>query len=179
MYLDLLVIVTFALCMWNLLSLNIHIFQLNHYKNKFQLDWIKKNFKKIGTKSLLFFAGIISLLLFKNLGKVIASILFVIGFFVNRRKNEKINLVYTNRVKRLMGTAYIGYLIIGIATYRLSNSSIVAYISLEICSILAPVLILLFNFINFKDHKALYNVIGEDFICQKELENSKKNLVKI
>ena len=41
MYLDLLLIATFTLCMWNLLSLNIHIFQLNHYKNKFQIDWIK------------------------------------------------------------------------------------------------------------------------------------------
>ena len=153
MYLDLLLIATFTLCMWNLLSLNIHIFQLNHYKNKFQIDWIKKNFKKIAKKSLLFFAGIISLLLFKNVGKVIASILFIIGFFINRRKNEKINLVYTNRVKRLIGTAYIGYLIIFIATYRLTNNYVIAYISLEICSILAPILMLVLRNLRTRSFK--------------------------
>lgn len=155
MYLDLLVIVTFALCMWNLLSLNIHIFQLNHYKNKFQLDWIKKNFKKIGTKSLLFIVGIIALILWENAGKVIASILFVIGFFVNRRKNEKINLVYTNRVKRLMATAYIGYLLVGIIVFRLTDKANLSYIALEICSILAPILMLVFNMINLPINKII------------------------
>lgn len=176
MYLDLLLIATFTLCMWNLLSLNIHIFQLNHYKNKFQIDWIKKNFKKIAKKSLLFFVGIISLLLFKNVGKVIASILFIIGFFINRRKNEKINLVYTNRVKRLIGTAYIGYLIIFIATYRLTNNYVIAYISLEVCSILAPILMLVFNFINLPINKIINNKYVKE--AKKKIQ-SMPNLIVI
>lgn len=176
MYLDLLVIITFALCMWNLLSLNIHIFQLNHYKNKFQIDWIKKNFKKIATKSLLFIVGIVTLILWKNVGKIIASILFVIGFFVNKRKNEKINLVYTNRVKRLMATAYIVYFLMAFGMYKLTNNEITAYISLEVFSIFAPILILIFNFINLPINKIINNRYVND--AKKKIQ-SMPNLIVI
>lgn len=86
---------------------NLHMFQLNGYKNPEHVSWMKKNMRKQG----LLFAGFLAGLLagaFPN--PVTAVFLFLCTlltlwyYSLLKRNNTKKKLVYTNRVKRLIIT---------------------------------------------------------------------------
>lgn len=86
---------------------NLHMFQLNGYKNDEQINWIKKNLRQqwllglglvLGTIRILFPLLIFDVFIYLTLA------LIIIVYRVFKRINTKKKLVYTARVKRLVIT---------------------------------------------------------------------------
>lgn len=87
----------------------VHMFQLNSYKMKVQIVWLKKNFFKSVLLRLISSAVVLAsiLLLEDSAGKITASVIFlIVGFFTLPKKAKK-PLVYTMRVIRLLITVFI------------------------------------------------------------------------
>lgn len=108
---------------WLVLRYNLHMFQLNSYKNKEQCTWLKKNRKK---QQLLLPLLLIALLclFFQNVfleaaGWVIL-VLILVQYQFYKKHNIKKRLVYTARVKRLVGSVVLLYaLCTGIVSFLL------------------------------------------------------------
>lgn len=103
---------------------NLHMFQLNGYKNPEHVSWMKKNMRKQG----LLFAGFLAGLLagaFPN--PVTAVFLFLCTlltlwyYSLLKRNNTKKKLVYTNRVKRLIMTDTVLSLAVMLLLYLAGN----------------------------------------------------------
>ena len=143
---QILMILSFIICYFITLSSNIHIYQQNYYKDKFQIKWIKKNIKKILIKTVWILA-IIPLMFLGKTGYIISIVIYGVVGYLNRIKNAKKKLVYTNRVIRLILTAYI-IPIIAIANLIVFNKNIIAYIILPIICFITPISIIFFNILN-------------------------------
>ena len=89
---------------------NMHMFQLNGYKNDEHINWIKKNLRQ---QWLLYFGIILGLLriAFPVIGIdiliYITLWLDILVYRAMRRLNNKKKLVYTARVKRMIGTILV------------------------------------------------------------------------
>ena len=75
---------------------NLHMFQLNYYKNKEHMNWIKKNIIKLVLKSI-----VVVPVLFLATQNIVCQII-VIGLFllmalINKPGKAKKPFVYTNR----------------------------------------------------------------------------------
>lgn len=103
-------IVEIALCagaFWLVLRYNLHMFQLNSYKNKEQLAWLRKNIKKQKTLLPLLAIGLLYLafpVTILRICEYINLLLIILFYNFYRKQNTKKKLVYTARVKRLAGT---------------------------------------------------------------------------
>lgn len=98
---------------------NMHMFQLNGYKNDEHIHWIIKNIRQ---QWLLGFGLIVGIIRFffplLTLDIVVYFVLFmdILVYRAMRRLNTKKKLVYTARVKRMIATIIIMVAIIALAT---------------------------------------------------------------
>lgn len=112
--------VTFALVM----RYNLHMFQLNGYKNNEFRSWIKKNYRK---QLLLVLSGILGVLaiIFPNvvcMGLLIICWLIVCKYYGYLKKNNtKKKLVYTARVKRQIATNLLLNITLGVVVVILTG----------------------------------------------------------
>lgn len=98
----------FALCAaCFVMRYNMHMFQLNGYKNTEHFSWMKKNMRKQGLLLADLLAGLLAAV-FTNAVMALFSLLctFITIWYYRllKRNNTKKKLVYTNRVKRLIAT---------------------------------------------------------------------------
>ena len=85
---------------------NIHMFQQNGYKNKEHLHWLKKKFR---LQWILYFGlalGIVTCVfpyLALEIFEYLVLLVIIVVYRAMKRMNTKKKLVYTARVKRLLG----------------------------------------------------------------------------
>lgn len=99
---------------------NLHMFQLNGYKNQEHVSWMKKNFRKQGLLFAGFLAGLPAGVFPNPAAAVFLSLctLVIIWYYrLLKRNNTKKKLVYTNRVKRLIITDAVLSLIVMLLFY--------------------------------------------------------------
>lgn len=92
------------------LRYNIHMFQLNGYKNNEELSWLKKNMRKQWILVFSLVLGIVRIffpLLALDILIYITLWMVYLVFRAHKRLNTKKKLVYTARVKRLITTLVI------------------------------------------------------------------------
>jgi UDP-N-acetylmuramoyl-tripeptide--D-alanyl-D-alanine ligase len=151
------------------------MYQLNHYKDKVQVNWIIKNIKQIFIKDITLFVSII-LFFCGTWGKVAGAILFVFAAYINRLKNIKKPLVYTNRVKRLITTSMLLAAML-ITILKCTGVQVELILSaMAILNILVPVIVLFANILN----KPIDNTINKYYINDaKKIIKSMPNLIVI
>ena len=99
---------------------NLHMFQLNGYKNQEHVSWMKKNMRK---QSLLFAGFLAGLLAGVFPNPVTAAFLYLCTLLTIwyyrflKRNNTKKKLVYTNRIKRLIMTDTVLSLLVMLLLY--------------------------------------------------------------
>jgi UDP-N-acetylmuramoyl-tripeptide--D-alanyl-D-alanine ligase len=128
------------------LKKDLHILQLNSYKNSKYFKWMRKNLKEVlKIRNFLPFLACIPLFWKFNLFGNILWIMVYLGLFLTRpRAIAKKPLIFTARAKRLYGTNLVllcaCYTLLG---YKVSySSSAVILIGLNICT---PLLMILSN----------------------------------
>lgn len=132
-----------------------HMFQLNSYKPKVQLKWMRKNFSHYVINCILLVLSIAAL--FTNaLWLYIVFFAFALIFaLVNRpMKNAKKPLVYTARVKRMLVTDLIVWLLLNAAAFFAGDERYGLF-GMGLILALVPVLPLIGNLINSPIEKAI------------------------
>jgi len=121
-----------------------HFFQLNSYRSALQLKWLKSNPQK-AIPNIIF--GVIALLgaIYGGItGYVIFLSSMLLGLVTSKPQKAKKPLVYTMRVKRLILTSILLYLIL-IAVSAVFSASVTVS---ALLFILCPLYIMLANLIN-------------------------------
>lgn len=171
------IIISFFCSSIAFLARNIHIYQLNHYKNKFQIDWLNKNKRELLIQNIGLLINLILVIIPNIFSKILMIVIYIIEAFINfpKKKNAKIALVYTNRVKRLIITEILLDLIILVIVNTCFNENI-SLILLVILNILIPFKLFLLDAIN----KPINVLINKTYIKKaKNKIKSMKNLVVI
>ena len=117
-----LVTALFAACL--AMRYNMHMFQLNGYKNTEHISWMKKNIRKQGLLLAGFLAGLLAAVFPHGVTAFILLICTLVTVWYYRllkRNNTKKKLVYTNRVKRLIITNGALSLIMAAVLYGLGG----------------------------------------------------------
>ncbi|MCR5033576.1 MAG: UDP-N-acetylmuramoyl-tripeptide--D-alanyl-D-alanine ligase [Lachnospiraceae bacterium] len=145
-----------------ILRYNLHMFQLNGYKNKEHFPWLKKN----AGKQRLLWVLLIACILYTVLrffadreipGKgLLLAVLAVICWYYNylRRQKAKKKLNYTARVKRLIVTNCLLVIVAGLIAFFSAGEALLCLI-LSLCLVLEPLLIMLANLVNKPVEKAV------------------------
>lgn len=100
-------IVLSAYAFWLSMRYNLHMFQLNGYKNDEHINWLKKNIRQ---QWLLLFGMVLGAVrivcpvLAADIFVYLTLLLDILVFRAMKRLNTKKKLVYTARVKRMTGT---------------------------------------------------------------------------
>ena len=103
---------------------NMHMFQLNGYKNQEHTAWLKKNIRKQGLLFAGFLAGLLAGIFTNPVTAVflaVCTFLIIWYYRILKLNNTKKKLVYTNRVKRLIATDVLLSLILMIVLYLMGN----------------------------------------------------------
>lgn len=139
------IIIEYLINLFILLFFYMHMFQLNSYFLIKHMHWIKENRKKVVLQIIVVILVTI-LLLFRNIVcNILAMIILGILIFYNfPKKKAKVEFKLTNRVKRMFIVEAIIIITILIINYK--NN---IYFKLCILSILAPVMCVITNFINY------------------------------
>ena len=142
----------------------LHMLQQNWYNegNRY-IKWIKSNLKKVFIDLDIFFIlFIIFKFIDKNLSMVLFTLFYILclGNFLNNKKKEQVKkpLAITKRVKRLMITSSIIYLIpaiILVFNYK-ENNLVYYYLVLGLLSYLNYFVILISNIINIPVEKMVF-----------------------
>lgn len=108
---------------WLAMRYNMHMFQLNGYKNAEHIHWIKKNIRQ---QWLLLFGMVLGVVrivfphFLTDVFEYLVLLLVLMVYKALRRLNNKKKLVYTPRVKRMIATNVIFTgLLLGITSYCL------------------------------------------------------------
>lgn len=151
---------------------NLHMFQLNGYKNSEHFNWLKKNKGKEAILLLTAIAGIVGSIMEAAVTEFIFCLVVLIVIYYFRYlklQNVKKKLVYTNRVKRLIITdVIINVAVAAIVFLQCGDSSILVTEGLVIFA--QPLIILLVNFIN----KPIENQVNQYYI-----RDAKKKLKEV
>ncbi|MCR4588440.1 MAG: UDP-N-acetylmuramoyl-tripeptide--D-alanyl-D-alanine ligase [Lachnospiraceae bacterium] len=166
-----------------ILRYNLHMFQLNGYKNKEHLPWLMKNAGKQRLLWVLLGAAILFALLTLILQKEMAGYILLFLTFLPilwyynylRRQKAKKKLNYTARVKRLMVTNVLVIALLTVVAVLLGGEAAGCLI-LSLCLAAEPLIIMLSNRINQPVEKAVNQYYIRD--AQKMLR-SNKNLTII
>ena len=154
----LLVLVLMAfLLSWSLAARHfLHMFQLNSYKPKVQLDWLKKNLNSLVPKTLLALFTVPAIILWGKTGLAIAGIIYIILAYFYKPRQAKTPLVYTRRIVRMLITSGIIMLVLLAAAVILWGGRRILFpVVLFGTYALTPLIILLANFINKPVEKAI------------------------
>ena len=130
-----------------------HFFQLNTYRAKIQIKWMRENPSKLAP-NLLF--GVLALVLsfFGGIaGKILFAAAMVLGMVLSVPKKAKKPLVYTMRVKRLLVTSALIYAVILVLGFVFDFTAL----SCAVLFILSPLVIMLANLLNRPVEKAISN----------------------
>lgn len=148
-------IILFAVSFFEYFLRQIHMFQLNHYKNSFQINWLLRNKKKILLNTLLYLLLIVIYLLrIDTVGTILMIGIYMLIIFTNIYKKSKKPLVYTNRVKRLIVTVSILLIaVLGITYNFLEYNGL--FVAMQVMGILAPLIVFVCNIINIPINKAI------------------------
>lgn len=169
-------VLSFCVSYFILLKHNIHIFQINFYKVKPQIKWICSNIKNILIPSLMSAVAGVCLIFNNSYFMILYAILVLLSGLISVEKNVKKPIVYTLRVKRMIITAYILNILIGVATYFLTKSFNITLIILAYLNVFVPFLMLFANLINLPINR----VINKKYINEaKKKIDSMKNLIVI
>lgn len=138
----------FALYFWKKTKYGLHMLQLESYKNERYRKWMKQNKTIKIPEVLLLLCGIVLLLMQKE---VVADVVFlfsyVVLFFTMTKQKEKKPFVVTNRIKRMIATYGILFLLL----FLLGNLFPIGEWSLIVCAmvtILSYDMVILVNTIN-------------------------------
>lgn len=156
----LLVLVLMAfLLSWSLAARHfLHMFQLNSYKPRVQLDWLKKNLNGLVPKTLLALFTVPAIILWGKTGLAIAGIIYIILAYFYKPRQAKTPLVYTRRVVRMLITSGIIMLVLlAVAVILWGGKRILFPVVLFGTYAFTPLIILLANFINKPIEKAINN----------------------
>lgn len=169
-------VILFGISFFECFLRQVHMFQLNHYKNSFQISWIKKNKKKLLLNTALYILAIIMYVLnIKWVSSISVIAIYGILIFTNISKKAKKPLVYTNRVKRLIIVAALLITLVSIITYNLCDFSGM-FIAMLIMNILVPLFVFICNIINIPINKAINNWYIND---AKRIIKEMPNLITI
>lgn len=169
---------------WYVMRYNLHMFQLNGYKNGEHIVWIKKNNKKQAVLFLAGITGIVDVILNNAFSKIcilIACLIIIRYYLYLKKSNVKKKLVFTKRVQRQVLTNIILVAIVLAATGivavtgKLAATGIVAgvgYLTAASAFIIAvqAVVLLFVNIIN----RPVENAVGKYFI-----NDAKKKLSQV
>ncbi len=137
----------------------VHMFQLNSYKMKVQLKWMRLNPGKFKASFLiLLLSGIV--FTGNNIFFVILTVMFVLIALLSRLPKAKKPLVYTARVKRMLVTAAI--LVAGWVVWAILAPQPCNYLILSLGFVLSPFLVLAANIINMPLEKAFVRYYIKD-----------------
>ena len=156
----LLVLVLLAfLLSWSLAARHfLHMFQLNSYKPKVQLAWLKKNLNSLVPKTLLSLFTVPAIIFWGKTGLAIAGIVYIILAYFYKPRQAKTPLVYTKRVIRMLITSGIIMLILLVIAVALWGGRRILFpVVLFGTYALTPLIILLANLINKPVEKAINN----------------------
>ena len=161
------------------LTYNLHMFQLNGYKNMEHRRWLTVNIKKQGVLVPL---GITVLLVFafdNILTELLLCIIAVVALVYYRylnKTNTKKKLVYTNRVKRLILTECVLILIVSVGLFVAGFELVAWNVFFGVVTILQPWLLIGVNICN----KPIEQGINQYYISDaKKKLNSVKNITVI
>jgi len=162
----------------SLLIYHTHIFQLNSYNEIEENNWLRENYYPILGRNLGLIISALFIFIFsfkfQVAGLIIATILNILTAILNREKNSKIPLKYTNRVKRMLFTVCIMYIIM--LLFLIIGHNFLYFAVLEIICMITPYMLLLSNTIN----KPVEKHINDGFINDaKRKINSMNNLTVI
>jgi len=150
-----------------------HFFQLNTYRAKIQIKWMRENPAKFFA-NIIFGAFGIVFALFDGIGAfVLFALSMLLGAVFSLPKKAKKPLVCTMRVKRLFITAGILYIIISLCAFAF-NAELVAS---ALMFLLSPVFVMLANLINKPIEKAISNFYIND--AKKLISNSNAKVIGI
>lgn len=151
---------------------NLHMFQLNGYKNKVHFTWLQQN-KGKQSVLIIHFLGAILIGLWPNLVMgvlLLVGTLIVLSYYYSlSRAKAKKKLVYTHRVKRLIATNSIVALsiivLLILAGYRFGWNNIwkgksgwqLAILGASMICFFEPLLVILTNIINKPIEKGVNN----------------------
>ncbi|MDR0960931.1 MAG: UDP-N-acetylmuramoyl-tripeptide--D-alanyl-D-alanine ligase [Propionibacteriaceae bacterium] len=124
-----------------------HMFQLNSYRETVHLDWMRSHPRSFWSQTLVALLVIATLLSQANAWRIIAIVVLVGCFFLNRRaKHIKKPLVFTGRVQRMMVTTLvIAALLIGLAFVTPGRFTFPIILLVYVLSSVLPVLANLIN----------------------------------
>lgn len=128
----------------------VHMFQQNSYKPTEYREWlqVKENIGRLLGKTLYALISL-PLLLIGRRGCLIAVCLMnLMTIWANKPRHAKKPLVYTARVKRMLGTKGILFVIAVLLSAFLSRKAEICALVLSVLFILIPMLVLLVNLIN-------------------------------
>lgn len=147
-----------------------HMLQLESYKNKRYIKWLKNN-KTIKIKELILLIPSIVLIFNLKVGLIINIICILILFLFKNKYVEKKPLVITARIKRMYLTEVL-LLIIGVLL-NIYNNAVLA-ILLNIINLFTYIFILIINFINAPIEKTVqlkyYNMAKAKLKSNKDLK---------
>jgi len=144
----------------------IHMLQLNSYRNERYFLWVRRNIlKALNPLDLLPLIGVLIIYTGREIyGFIVIMIIYLVLFITKKKHKEKKRLVYTHRVDRLIFTLALVYAVVIIAElyylpWEVNSNYIVAIgFSLVLINAFVLVVILLCNTINkpFEDAINLY-----------------------
>jgi len=147
-----------------LLIYHMHMYQLNSYNNIEEKTWIKENAYPIFGRIFGLVISLILLAIFNNfvpiIGYVLAIILNILTALGNRERESKIALKYTPRVKRMMFTATLIYIIINLLSYyvlHIFNLANLYKFILQITPMFNQYLLMTANFLNTPIERQINN----------------------
>lgn len=147
--LEILLLLTSAATTAVLCRYHLHMFQLNSYKVREEFHWIQKNLGSLLGR-VLGLTFTIPLIAFAGSGGLAASILLngltILGNLP--RKSAKIPLAYTMRVRRILATTALLYLLITIGCFAWTGSAPLTVLLAAVLGIFSVLLVVLANQVN-------------------------------
>ncbi|ADU31580.1 UDP-N-acetylmuramoyl-tripeptide--D-alanyl-D-alanine ligase [Evansella cellulosilytica] len=122
-YLEMLLIASWLLVIAFKVIKSVHMLQLNSYRNERYLLWISRNKDKVFQlrEYLLLIPLILTFFTSYLVNTIAAAIVLLFLFFIRTKAVEKKKLVYTPRVKRLLTTTSILYVLVIVGAYVLQH----------------------------------------------------------
>ena len=140
-----------------------HMLQQNFYNeaNRY-LKWINRNiYKSIITIDLITLLLPFFLLINKNIAYIITfiiyTIIFIIKYIEKNKTQVKIKLVYTFRIKRLLFTTILIYIIFLFCYFKFINNDYILLIVLSLLTVLAHLHVYIAYLLNLPIEKIIYN----------------------
>ncbi len=172
------IFLSFTWLFTELLLFHMHMFQLNSYKPKEHKAWLSApaNLRKIRLILMQFATILLIFMLTGTIGKIATILLYCFMAIMNRPIKAKKPLVYTKRVKRMLLTSYIIYILCMLTSVLFRNNVYVVGALFFAIGILIPYLVIIANFIN----KPIETSINNRFILEaKEMIDAMPRLTVI